>query len=159
MLKFKIKSPCETAPSYGRVIRQDKITRTDLRCNRNILYVFGDNCEKRGFGGQAAEMRGEPNAVGIVTKWKPERTRSAYFTDSSFQHIRSIIDASFIRIETHLRNGKDVIIPSAGVGTGLAELDKRASRIFAYIEDKIAKLEKLGKESDNTRETGNTTDT
>lgn len=47
------------------VVKQDQIMRRDLLDNQDKLYVFGDNMVRRGFGGQAREMRGEPNAVGI----------------------------------------------------------------------------------------------
>jgi hypothetical protein len=55
------------------LIFQEWITRKDLRENPDKRYVFGDNVERRGYGGQAKEMRGEPNAIGVVTKWAPRR--------------------------------------------------------------------------------------
>jgi hypothetical protein len=47
------------------------IYRRDLRANPESLYLFGDNTKRVGIGGQAREMRGEPNAVGIATKNAP----------------------------------------------------------------------------------------
>ena len=44
--------------------RQTWITRDDLRANRDLIYVFGDNVERAGRRGLAREMRGEPNAHG-----------------------------------------------------------------------------------------------
>lgn len=41
------------------------IKRQDLKSNPNTQYLFGDNLKRSGFGGQAKEMRGEPNAIGI----------------------------------------------------------------------------------------------
>ena len=38
------------------VIRQKMIYRQDLGENTDILYVFGDNLERYGYGGQAKEM-------------------------------------------------------------------------------------------------------
>ena len=63
----------------GTITFQERITRADLRANPDTLYVFGDNMRRRGMGGQAAEMRGEPNAVGIPTKWRPSRTEWDFF--------------------------------------------------------------------------------
>ncbi len=45
-----------------------KYTRAYIRAHPDWLFVFGDNMMRRGFGGQAAEARGEPNAIGIATK-------------------------------------------------------------------------------------------
>jgi len=35
-----------------------------------------------------------------------------------------------------------VVIPSDGLGTGLAGLDKRAPKTFAYLQERLAELEK-----------------
>ena len=53
------------------VIYQKRICRDDLRRNPNAVYIFGDNEARTGLGGQAREMRGEPNAMGIATKRSP----------------------------------------------------------------------------------------
>ncbi len=34
-----------------------------------------------------------------------------------------------------------VVIPADGIGTGFAELDKRAPKTFAYLQQKLAELE------------------
>ena len=47
------------------IIFQDFITRKDVRENRFKIYVFGDNLQKIGYGGQAKAMRGEYNTIGI----------------------------------------------------------------------------------------------
>jgi hypothetical protein len=47
------------------------LTRKDLRRRPDIIFLFRDNLEQRGFGGQAKAMRGEPNAIGIPTDKKP----------------------------------------------------------------------------------------
>lgn len=40
-----------------KVERIKFITREYVRKNRDKLFLFGDNLERRGFGGQAAAMR------------------------------------------------------------------------------------------------------
>lgn len=50
------------------VLHQKFIFREDLQANPDVYYLFGDNVERRGLGGQAKEMRGEPNAIGVATK-------------------------------------------------------------------------------------------
>ena len=113
-----------------------------VRAQPDRLFVFGDNIERRGFGGQAAAMRGEPNAIGVPTKWKPERGQDAYFTDADadlFQ-VRDAIITAFQQMEAALAAGRDVVIPADGLGTGLADLPTRAPRIYRAIERRIANL-------------------
>lgn len=108
-----------------------QITRAMLRAEPGTLFVFGDNMAREGFGGQAKEMRGEPNAVGIPTKWFPGRKPSDYFTDADFHTVCHRIAAAFVRLNSH---DGSIIWPADGIGTGLADLQRRAPRIFTYIE-------------------------
>lgn len=110
------------------------ITRQMLRDNPNTLFVFGDNMERRGFGGQAAEMRGEPNAVGIPTKHKPSMSEDAFFTDEDTKDWFTAVEKDFQRLLGHLRSGGDVVWPADGIGTGRAQLERRAPRIWDLIE-------------------------
>jgi hypothetical protein len=105
-----------------------------MRSQPGTLFVFGDNIACKGYGGQAREMRGEPNAVGIPTKWKPFIDENAYFTNADFDRVKPAIDAQLWKIAEHLKRGGDVVWPSHGIGTGFAELNIRAPRIFTYIE-------------------------
>lgn len=107
------------------------ITRDMLRKEPEKLFVFGDNLERRGMGGQAREMRGEPNAVGIPTKKKPKNTSDAYFNDEDIiDWITSSID-DILRLMTH----EGVIVwPRDGIGTGLAKLEEKAPIILERIK-------------------------
>ena len=49
----------------------DWITREHLRASPEARFVFGDNRERWGMGGQAGAMRGEPNAIGVATLYAP----------------------------------------------------------------------------------------
>lgn len=118
------------------------ITREDVQANPDKIFLFGDNVERVGMGGQAGAMRGEPNAVGIPTKKTPAMNDDAFFTDEEF-------DANVLAIHNALETATDlagktatptIVIPVDGLGTGLAELDKRAPKTFAYLEDRLAKL-------------------
>jgi hypothetical protein len=129
----------------GQLIRQKHVTRQMLRDNRDTLYIFGDNMARAGFGGQAKEMRGEVNAVGVPTKMRPKRTEKAYFTDAHLdrQDVIIALRLAFDRLEQHLRSGRNVVIPADGLGTGLAELPTRAPRIHREIEARVAGLERV----------------
>ncbi len=130
----------------GKLLRPQRVTRDDLKANPTTLYVFGDNMARRGMGGQAREMRGKPNAVGVPTKWAPTRDSRDYFTDNDYDtngRIANVLKIAFDRLEAHLRSGHNVAIPADGLGTGLAELPTRAPRIHAYIEDRIRQLQEI----------------
>jgi len=109
-----------------------------VRDNPNKVFLFGDNIQQKGFGGQAKEMRGEPNAIGVPTKWFPSRNIHAYFTDQDFALVACKYDIIFFSIQ---KSCKIVVIPEDGLGTGLARLDKTAPRIFEYLQQKLKELE------------------
>ena len=119
------------------------VFRQEVRDAPFTLFVFGDNVERRGLGGQAAEMRGEPNAVGMPTKHQPSRQADAYFADADFALAKPHIDKAMMRLAGHLRAGGTVVWPKAGIGTGRADLERRAPRIWRYIERCRRALERL----------------
>lgn len=119
------------------VVFQHRIYRADLVANPDVLYVFGDNDQRQGYGGQAKEMRGEENAIGIRTKWQPNKLHSSYFSDSDYQTIMEMIDIDFEPIMDHLEEGGIVVFPLDGIGTGLADLENRAPMVFDYLCNKI----------------------
>lgn len=119
----------------------DWFDRKEIRNNPDKLYVFGDNFAREGFGGQAKECRGEPNAVGIPTKREPSREDRAYLSDADFDLWANKSAATFMRIAVALDDGKTVVWPSAGIGTGLAELERRAPKIWHDLQCRIASLD------------------
>jgi exodeoxyribonuclease-5 len=119
------------------VEHQDNITRSDLKNNPDKVYLFGDNLQEKGLGGQAKAMRGEPNAIGIPTKKKPSLGEDAFFTDDEYEGNIVAIENAFAKIP----DNTVVVIPSAGLGTGLARLEQKAPRTFAYLQDKLNELQ------------------
>ena len=126
----------------GIVRRIRHITRAMVRAEPQTIWVFGDNMAGAGFAGQAREMRGEPNALGVPTKWEPSRDEAAYFTDADadIPEVRHAILSAFQQMRAALADGRDVVIPADGLGTGLSELPTRAPRIHRAIEAHIAAL-------------------
>lgn len=116
-----------------RVERWKWIYRKDLRANLDKVFLFGDNLEGKGFGGQAKEMRGEPNAIGIPTKKSPAMTPDSFFTDAEYKANIAAIDAAFAKIPM----GKTVVIPAVGLGTGLADMKRRSPKTFSYLQSKL----------------------
>ena len=61
------------------VIIREYIAHKGIRAHPCRLYGFGDNhLERKGYGGQARECRGEANAIGIPTKRAPSMRENAF---------------------------------------------------------------------------------
>ena len=123
------------------LIFQHRIHRLDLVYNTDVLYVFGDNDQREGRGGQAAECRGAHNAVGIRTKKAPLSGPGVYYTDDEFEENCRKIDEDFAILFKAILERKTVVWPIDGIGTGYAQLDRRAPRTLRHIQ---IKLEALG---------------
>ncbi len=113
---------------------QKFIRRADLRSNPSWTYVFGDNLEGVGFGGQAKEMRGELNAFGIPTKKNP----AEYFNDKDLTLFTDVLerwaeDFGWLNV-CALNCGATVIWPEDGIGTGLSDLPNKAPKLWTILE-------------------------
>lgn len=116
---------------------QKWITRQDLRDNPDKVYVFGDNLRRVGYGGQAKEMRGEPNALGIPTKANP----GEYLSDArDFPRFAIRLGQHFADLVTALYIKRTIVWPADGIGTGLADMENRAPICWALLQAHIAAL-------------------
>jgi len=117
--------------------------RDDAARNPDWLYVFGDNHLRKGDGGQAYHMRGEPNAVGVRTKMTP----GEFFGNDPAEVVaqNKMIDDDMKPLFAHLLKGGVVIWPSDGIGTGLSEMPRYAPRSFEHMKQKLAALVRVGK--------------
>lgn len=122
------------------LILQSRIYRADLKANPDVLYVFGDNERRYGLGGQAAEMRGEPNAIGVATLHAP----GVFWTDDSAALQNAVIDDDMAPLFEALRADRAVIFPLDGIGTGLADLARRSPITFQHLQARVAELKAIG---------------
>lgn len=121
------------------MITQKRIYRSDLRNNPDILYIFGDNEARCGIGGQAGEMRGEPNAIGVATLTAPGHSWNSRDTDRQC----SVLDADLARVRDAIKAGKIVVYPEDGIGTGIACMEMNAPATFRYLQIQIAMLRQV----------------
>lgn len=121
------------------IIRQQWITRQDLRANPGVLYVFGDNEARVGMGGQAKEMRGEPNAVGVATLAAPDWL----WHEDDVARQCAVIDFDLLPVVKALFYGKPVVWPLYGIGTGLARLSDASPSTFNHLLTRLIQLEKV----------------
>jgi hypothetical protein len=119
------------------IVKQKRITREDLQANPHVGYLFGDNLQREGLGGQAKEMRGEPNAIGVPTKRAPHMGDTAFLTDREYFDNISDIDKALEKCN----NYEVIVIPLDGIGTGLAQLQTRAPRTYKYLQFKLNNLQ------------------
>lgn len=123
------------------VVQMKWITRSFVRAHRDHIFLFGDNLARRGFGGQAAQMRAEPNAIGIPSKKLPSNADEAFFTDAEFEQNKAAIDHAFDRLSQMSSVVEQVIVmPTDGLGTGRAQLESRAPLTFAYLQKRLQNL-------------------
>lgn len=122
------------------LLLQKWITRADLQAHPDRLYVFGDNEQRWGRGGQAAEQRGEPNAVGIATLQAP----GLFWSDAHADTQNAIIDSDMAPLFAALREGRTVVFPLDGVGSGLADLERRSPLTWQHLQRRISELKTLG---------------
>jgi hypothetical protein len=118
------------------ILFQKIISRDDLRSNPGVLYVFGDNEIRQGYGGQAGEMRGEPNAVGVATLFAPGRL----WREDDAARQKRVIDRDLTRVVRHLLLGRNVVWPRDGIGTGLARLHVASPSTLNHIGTRLQQL-------------------
>jgi hypothetical protein len=129
--------------AHSRLRFLTHITRALLRANPSTQFVFGDNLCRRGLGDQAAQMRGEPNAVGLPTKREPTTHPRAYLCDADLALVEAAAAPDIARLKRHLEAGRDVVWPSAGIGTGRADLARRAPAIARWYASVLDELKRI----------------
>jgi hypothetical protein len=116
------------------VIEDKWFTTEEIRANPDKIYVFGDNCERKGTGGQAKPCRGEPNTIGIRTKAKPKEFVDSYWYDATLAMNILLAMDDFLDVIDALEEGKTVVFPADGFGTGLAKLSENAPKTLDFIK-------------------------
>lgn len=108
-----------------------------LKANPNKLFLFGDNNQRTGKGGQAI-IRDEPNAIGISTKLLPKNTPEAFMSDNQLAENKAVIDSDIKKAkERAAKEGMTIVLPKGGFGTGLAALATKAPQTFAYLNQRL----------------------
>lgn len=123
------------------VMTQHYIAVGHCRAHPDRLYVYGDNMLHRGKAGQAA-IRDEPNAVGVPTKWAPRTDRSAYISDDDhdLQRVKDAVTSAVQRLRAHAMAAGVVVLPTRGIGTGLANLPACAPRFYAWLCEQLESI-------------------
>lgn len=109
-------------------------TREDTKLHPKGLFIFGDNNQRSGNEGQAV-IRGEPNAVGLRTKFRGASNPQDFYSDAKFDECCRYIDEDIATIKRRFKEGgySYVVLPEKGFGTGLSELPERAPRVYSHL--------------------------
>lgn len=116
-----------------------------LQAHPDALFLFGDNADRTGKGGQAV-IRDEPNAFGIAAKWWPDNNQHSFFDTRPLYAIR-LITNDFIRLEEHAEHYEFIVVPllpgtgQPSLGCGLADLPNRNPVAYQLICDLIEMME------------------
>ncbi len=124
--------------------RTDKIIkRSFVQKNRNILFLFGDNLTRKGLGGQAKEMRGEVNCIGICSKKYPSNDISSFMTDKEYDYNCKVISKDIDRAISEWNTNKynKIIVPPIGIG--LAKLPQKAPMTWEFLQNEFERLKKI----------------
>ena len=125
------------APVSDIEVISENYTPELLRANPNKLFLFGDNNTRTGKGGQAI-IRDEPNAMGISTKLLPKNTLEAFMSDDQLADNKAVIDSDIKKAKDRAaKEGKTIVLPKGGFGTGLASLATKAPQTFVYLNQRL----------------------
>lgn len=114
-------------------------TIADVRNSPNEIFIFGDNEERRGPGGQAV-IRNEPNTHGIASKKSPRWDDDAYWYDDDYNRTTGIIDTDIASLQEK-HSGKPWVFSAGGMGTGMGKPRRGTNeRTMAYLRDEIRKV-------------------
>lgn len=142
VVKLGVKSK-KQAKSQKKFERSSAIiSRTIVRDNPKTLYIFGDNNTRSGLGGQAKEMRGEPNAFGISTKKLPSNEANAFMNDEELEQNKKVILGDIQKILQEWNTGKYDKVQLPPIGQGLAKLEEKAPHTWSYLQTQLNGLEK-----------------
>ena len=114
-------------------------TVEQCRQNPHKLFVYGDNMIRRGKGGQAI-IRDEPNTHGIATKRLPSSTTDSFFSDKPDEASIILNDVLDMLSRFEYEHYTTIVLPAAGLGTGLSEMPKRSPQLFEWLHETISLL-------------------
>ena len=131
-----------THPHHFKANPPSQITPSYVRSHPDTLFVFGDNDQRRGTGGQA-KIRNEPNAIGFRTKKAPRTNASAYYTDSEYKENISKMKEDLEEISRRSADYDSVyFIP--GIGEGRAKLKEKAPKTYAWMKENLPRPNPIG---------------
>lgn len=110
-------------------------TESDVISNPEKIFIFGDNDQRAGKGGQAI-IRDQPNTFGIRTKKYPSNDPDSFYTDDEFAENCRKIREDILSIRQRFFD-KTIVLSSGGYGTGLSKLPQMAPVTFQFLNEHL----------------------
>ena len=117
-----------------QIIPETTITREFLRNNPNIIFVFGDNEGRFGYGGAAA-LRDEPNTYGFVTKKDLGEAEPNFTPD---EYISVFVDEA-LKLRRKIAENQDKMFYISRLGAGLANKFKIWEEVILPVLPRVLK--------------------
>ena len=92
------------------------ITQEFLDNNPNAYFVFGDNLERRGYGG-AAKLRDHPHSIGFITKKFPDNHDGSFYKPEEYS---PVFFEELKKLKTIIAKRPDKMFYISQLGGGLA---------------------------------------
>ncbi|NLC23327.1 MAG: hypothetical protein GX776_02470 [Oxalobacter sp.] len=112
---------------------------SDVKANPDYIFVYGDNDQHKGEGGQAV-IRYAKNGLPIRTKKAPGYDEADYYIDAEYKENIKKLDEDFAAIKKALEEGKKVVISANGYGNGLSRMPTKCPRTYEHLEKKLDEL-------------------
>ena len=138
----------EVKTMKGKVqVREGYYNRAEIEKanDSSTVYIFGDNTDDRINTkyvpkSTQAVIRGLPNTLGIDTKKNRGTDENAYFSDNDLARYEKYLNKVFERIDRFIKEGKTIVLPKDGIGTGKALLQVKAPALYNLLAEKLNKL-------------------
>ncbi len=118
-------------------IHQGFWTRDQVARDTESVYVFGDNAEDAYTNfypsRTQAVIRGLSNSFGLVTKRNRGTSYSSYIYNSDLEYFKTVVEASIDVLKAYQEEGKTIVFPQDGIGTGKAMLKEKAPLCWEYL--------------------------
>lgn len=118
---------------------QNYIKKDHIKKNKEILFIFSDNDERKGLRGMAKEFRGEENAIGIRTKKGPDNSVEAFYTDDEYNKNCNKIKKDVNRIIEESKKYVGIWFTHS-IGQGFAQLPTKAPKTYEFLKQEIARM-------------------
>lgn len=92
------------------------ITKEFLDENPNVIFVFGDNLRRVGYGG-AAKLRDHPQTYGFITKKNPDNMDESFYRPESYA-INFLV--YMVELQLFIEKNMDKTFYISQLGGGLA---------------------------------------
>lgn len=112
-------------------------TRDEVARDVDSVYVFGDNVQDSFTNyipsSTQAVIRNLENTVGIFTKLDRHWSKDSFYNDEMFPLFAMGLDVDITYLKQVLDEGKTIVFPEDGIGTGKAMLKEKAPMCWEYL--------------------------